>query len=140
MSQKNMSRRRLLKLMGLGLAGTTLAACQPKVVEKVVKETVVVEKEVEKEVEKVVKETVVVKEEVEKVVEVTKAPGERIRVTWYAWGNPLDPGRYTEYEKAFDDYGLDVILQAVLVPGGEEYYVKLMAAVASGTAPDCCSL
>ena len=25
-------------------------------------------------------------------------------------------------------------------PGGEEFHIKLMAAVASGTAPDCCSL
>ncbi|MFP3897267.1 MAG: twin-arginine translocation signal domain-containing protein, partial [Anaerolineales bacterium] len=29
-----MSRRRLLKVMGLGAAAATLAACQPKVVEK----------------------------------------------------------------------------------------------------------
>ena len=71
MSEKKVSRRRLLKLMGLGVAGTTLAACQPKVVEKVVKETVVVEKE------KVVKEEVEVEKEVTRVVEKeVKAPGE----------------------------------------------------------------
>jgi ABC-type glycerol-3-phosphate transport system substrate-binding protein len=68
MSKKNMSRRRLLKLMGLGLAGTTLAACQPKVVEKVVKETVVVKEQ----------ETVVVKEEVEVEKEVTRVVKEEV--------------------------------------------------------------
>ncbi len=45
------SRRELLRLLGLGSAAAVVAACQPEVVvetvEKVVKETVVVEKEVE---------------------------------------------------------------------------------------------
>jgi len=63
---------------GAGVAGF-LAACQPQVVEKIVKETVVVEVEGEEkivEVEKIVKETVVVTEEkvVEKVVEVEAKP------------------------------------------------------------------
>jgi peptide/nickel transport system substrate-binding protein len=53
----------------MGAAGAALVACQPQTV--IVKETVVVEKEVEKQVEKVVKETVVV--EKEKIVEVTGA-------------------------------------------------------------------
>ncbi|MBC7234583.1 MAG: extracellular solute-binding protein [Chloroflexi bacterium] len=43
------SRRSFLRLAAAGAAGAILAACQPKVVEKVVKETVVVEKIVEKE-------------------------------------------------------------------------------------------
>ena len=117
MDSKKLTRRGFLRMSAIA-GSVALAACTPQVV----------------------KETVVVKEEVEKVVEVTRAPGERIRVTWYAWGNPLNPGRYADYEKAFDDYGLDTILQCILVPSGDEYYVKLMAAVASGTAPDCCSL
>ena len=123
MELKKLTRRGFLRLSAIA-GSAALAACTPQVV----KETVVVQEE--KEVTKVV----------EKVVEVTRAPGERIRVTWYAWGNPLDPGRYADYEKAFDDYGLDVILQTVLVPSGDEYYVKLMAAVAAGAGPDCCSL
>jgi ABC-type glycerol-3-phosphate transport system substrate-binding protein len=142
---KSLSRRAFLRLSAIG-GSVLLAACAPKII----KETVVVEKQVEKEVTKVVEKQVekevtkVVEKKVEvtKVVEkqVTKAPGQRIRVTWYAWGNPLAPGRYADYEKAFDQYGLDVLLQTVLVPSGTEYYVKLMAAVASGTAPDCCSV
>ncbi len=64
MEKKRIARRQFLVYSGLATAGTVLAACQPQVVEKIVKETVQVE------VEKVVKETVVVKEEVQK--EVTK--------------------------------------------------------------------
>ena len=146
---RQVSRRQFLHGFGMAAAGAALAACQPKTVivekpvevTKIVKETVMVEGEpveVTKVVKEVVKETV----EVEKVVEklVTPVPGERIRVTWYAWGNPMSPGRYDDYEKAFDNYGLDVILETILTPSGEEYYIKLRAAVAAGTGPDCCSL
>ena len=92
MKNKKISRRSMLRSLGAGAAGALLAACQPKtvIVEKAVKETVIVqtEKEVEKivketvvvetekEVEKIVKETVVVEKEVEKEVEkvVTATP------------------------------------------------------------------
>ncbi|MGC9360546.1 MAG: extracellular solute-binding protein, partial [Anaerolineae bacterium] len=50
---RKVSRRELLRLLGLGSAAAVVAACQPEVVvetvEKVVKETVIVEKEVEAE-------------------------------------------------------------------------------------------
>ena len=46
---KSYSRRNFMRLAAAGAAGAVLAACQPQVVEKVVKETVVVEKIVEKE-------------------------------------------------------------------------------------------
>ncbi len=67
MVQKH-TRRDFIRLTGLATAGVVVAACtqEPEVVEKVVKETVVVEKEVEKEV------TVVVEKEVQK--EATAAP------------------------------------------------------------------
>ncbi|MHB1296813.1 MAG: twin-arginine translocation signal domain-containing protein, partial [Anaerolineae bacterium] len=58
-----LSRRDLLRLGAIGAGATVLAACQPQVVEKIVKETVEVEKVVEKEVEKVVEQTVVVEVE-----------------------------------------------------------------------------
>ena len=60
------SRRKFLAGAGVAIAGTLLAACQPKVVEKIVKETVIVEGETQ-----VVKETVIVEgtpQVVEKVV------------------------------------------------------------------------
>jgi len=68
---RRLSRRDLLRDMGIGAAAVLAAACQPKVVE--------VTRVVEKEVEKVVKETVIVEgtpQVVEKVVEkaVTAAP------------------------------------------------------------------
>jgi len=65
---RKLNRRDFLAVTGLASLGAMLAACQPKVVEKVVKETVVVEKPVEKEV----KETVVVEKKVEVPKEVTK--------------------------------------------------------------------
>jgi len=55
-----LSRRGFLRVSAVGAAGVLLAACAPKVVEKVVKETVLVEKPVEKEVTKIVKEAVTV--------------------------------------------------------------------------------
>ena len=75
--RKVFSRRELLRASTLVAAGGVLAACQPEVIERVVKETVVVEKEVEKvvketvqvEVEKVVKETVVIEKTIPQDVE-----------------------------------------------------------------------
>lgn len=69
---KTVSRRQMLKYVGLGAAGSLLAACQPQVVyetvEKVVKETVIIEGE-EKVVEKVVVETRVVEKEAQPVTD-----------------------------------------------------------------------
>jgi peptide/nickel transport system substrate-binding protein len=97
MEKGRIDRRRFLQIAGLTAAGAALAACQPKVVEKIVKETVVVEKEGQV-VEKVVKETVVVKEQVEKVVEkvvetgIRNVPRERTVVLYFGgsggtWAN-----------------------------------------------------
>ncbi len=75
MSNEKLSRRTFLQAAAMASAGAALIACQPQtvVVEKVVKETVEVEKE------KVVKETVVV--EKEKQVEVTKIVEKEVKVT-----------------------------------------------------------
>ncbi|MBN1936041.1 MAG: twin-arginine translocation signal domain-containing protein, partial [Anaerolineae bacterium] len=78
MSENKLGRREFLRLAAMSAAGAGIVACQPqtviveKEVEKVVKETVVVEteKEVEKIVEKEVEVTKVVEKEVEKIVEV----------------------------------------------------------------------
>ncbi|HUT15692.1 MAG TPA: hypothetical protein VMY98_05550, partial [Anaerolineae bacterium] len=77
---RRISRRELLRYVGLGGSAALLAACQPKVVEKIVKETVLQEKVVKE----VVKETVmvagtpkVVEREVTRVVAATPAPEER---------------------------------------------------------------
>ena len=85
---RNVNRRTLLKMAGIGTASTVLAACQPKVVEKIVKETVV-QKEV-------VKETVIVEgtpQVVEKIVVATSepAPKEVVTVRFAPW--PGAPSR-----------------------------------------------
>lgn len=66
MNLKKHTRRDFIRLTGLATAGVAIAACtqEPEIVEKIVKETVVVEKEVEKEV------TTIVEKEVEKEVTV----------------------------------------------------------------------
>jgi peptide/nickel transport system substrate-binding protein len=81
---EKLNRRSFLRTAALSAAGIAAVACQPQTV--IVKETVEVEKEVEKvvketvvvEKEKVVKETVVVEKEkvVEKEIQVTAAPSE----------------------------------------------------------------
>jgi peptide/nickel transport system substrate-binding protein len=84
MARHKITRREFLYTGAAAAAGTALAACQPQTIivetekevtkvvteEKVVKETVVVEKEVEKEVTKVVEKQV----EVEKVITATPVP------------------------------------------------------------------
>ncbi len=70
MDLKRHSRRDFIRLTGLSVAGVAIAACagEPEVVEKIVKETVIVEKEVEKEV------TVLVEKEIEAEPEATSVP------------------------------------------------------------------
>ena len=90
--EKKLSRRVFLRAFGAGAMVTLVSACAPKVV----KETVLVEKEkVVKEtveVEKVVKETVEVKKEVKVEKEVTRivAPAELSgELTFWAWDEPI---------------------------------------------------
>lgn len=70
--EKRLSRRSLLRWFGMGAAASTLAACQPKIVE--------VTRVVEKQVEKVVEQTVVVKEAVEVQKEVTRVVEKQVEV------------------------------------------------------------
>ncbi len=67
MDLRKHTRRDFIRLTGLTVAGVTIAACaaEPEVVEKIVQETVIVEKEVEKEVTVEVEKEVTVEKEVE---------------------------------------------------------------------------
>ena len=77
------TRRDFMRLSALGAASALVAACaQPEVVEKVVKETVVVEGTPQV-VEKVIKETVVVEKEVQAPA---PASGKVIFDWWWQWG------------------------------------------------------
>ncbi|MBN1580257.1 MAG: peptide ABC transporter substrate-binding protein [Anaerolineae bacterium] len=99
---KKLTRRDFLRTAAMAAAGAVAVACQPQTVvvketvevekEKVVKETVVVEKEVEK--EKVVKETVVVEKEVEKETIVTPTPD--AYTTMYGEKLPRDAAPYDQ--------------------------------------------
>lgn len=125
--EKKLSRRSLLRVFGIGATATWLAACAPKVI----KETVVVEKEVEvekevttvveKEVEKVVKETV--------IVEQAAAEPEGEVIFWGHDQHPLDlaaEGFAQKYPKI-----------TWVSPHPADWGAKLNAAFASGTGcPD----
>ena len=118
-----LSRREMLRSALLAGAGVALAACQPKVVEveKVVKETV----EVEKEVEKVVKETVVI----EKEVVATPAPKERVTVTVQS-----KTGNIPALQDCFDSFNASQ--DWVNVECSLTTHDKMMVGWASKTGPD----
>jgi len=135
-----MTRRELLRSAALAASAGLVAACQPKVVEvtkvveKVVKETVVVQGTPQV-IEKVVKETVVV----EKQVEAKPAGLEPATVVW--WHGWASPGAIEAFTKIVDAYhALDkgITIDRVQVP---EMQDKLLTAVAGGNPPDlgvCC--
>ncbi len=84
MASQKISRREFLKFVGLATGASLLAGCAPQVVEKVVKETQIVE--VEK--EKIVEQTKVVEVEKEKIVEATKIVEKEVEVVITATPEP----------------------------------------------------
>jgi len=138
------SRRGFLRMSALG-ASALLAACAPKVI----KETVVVEKEVEK----VVKETVIVAgtpKVVEKVTTAQPAPGGKVVITW--WGYPKwsgigfegdDPsGRPTDYmqymKERFEEQNpqCTVNIEYPIKTEGTTYWAKIDSAVLARQSPN----
>ncbi|MEA3407988.1 MAG: extracellular solute-binding protein [Chloroflexota bacterium] len=116
MSRKQFSRRQLLKMVGVGLAGTALASCKPEVVEKVVKETVVVEKEVEK--------------EVTRVVEKKAPPGDKIvRLLISSWALGEIPFDKTAREFNDANEGVEVKVQTTF----EGWDTKVIAQINEGS-------
>lgn len=123
------SRRSVLRAALVGVGGA-LAACAPKVqekiveVEKVVKETVVVEKEVAKEVEKIVKETVVVA--VDGGAE--KADAFKGKLVWETSRGP-GTGWNEERIKTFREMYPNVDIELLPMPYNEyaPYYTKFAA-------------
>jgi len=133
MSAKTISRREVLRGIALTTLGGTLAACSPKVVEKVVKETVV----------QVVKETVIVKgtpkvveKEVTRVIERTvPVPKEEITIRWWSYLSPKDRciicgSTAKEYEDAHPGIKIE------MGHGLTSYAEKLATAFASGDPPE----
>lgn len=127
---KMYSRRSFLRVAVAGAAGALLAACQPKVVEvtkvveKVVKETVIVAG-TPKVVEKVVKETVVVEKEVKPA-----APEEKlVRVLLASWALGEIPFDRTAREFSDAHPGIKVVVQSTF----EGWTTKVMAQISDGT-------
>ena len=125
-----LTRRALLK-MGALASGAILAACQPAVV----KETVVVEKEVEK----VVKETVVVEKEkiVEKDVAAEKAAALKGKLVWDTFrgvGTGWNEERITTFKDIYPN--VEVKLRPGVMAGQQENYGKWYAMYAAGDLGD----
>ena len=139
--EKQCSRRQMLKAAGVMVGAATLAACQPKVVEKIVKETVVVEKEVEKVVEQTVVVEKVVKQEVQKVVketvEVTKEVAQDwpvVRLSYNA--SAID---YAETIRLVNRFQSEKHIRIELEPLPGDWSAvtdKMLAGFAAGDAPD----
>ena len=146
---KRMTRRDLLRYATLGGSAALLAACQPKIVEveKIVRETVEVEKEVIKEVTKEVvkKETVIVKERVEVKVRDTELPfkylplglpndGKAITLSYWNYSTTEEkfwPKWFDTYSQAYPNVTFDI----ENVPY-TKIWTKLKVAIPAGEAPD----
>lgn len=126
----HMTRRELLRGLGLAAGGLALAACQPKVVEveKVVKETVIVAGTPQI-VEKVVKETIVVEKQVP--VAPTKAGPQKV-VVWGWWDPRM--ALFDNAAKKFMAKNPDVEVEVVSLPG-DQLWSKVLPATAAGTGP-----
>ena len=117
MEEKRISRRKLLRFFGVGTAAAALAACQPKVVEKVVKETVVVEQKVT---------------EVQTVVATAAPQARTVKVWWEDWGQV-----YNDLMKpignAYQEEHPNVTVEWSFLPQWRE---KFLTALAAGDVPD----
>jgi len=110
MSAKKISRREMLKGLGLAVAGTALAACAPKVV----------------------KETVAVEKQVEKVVTATPQP---IKLRF--WQNAGSRQEMYEGQAAkFHEKNPDIVVEVVFTGSGRETMQKVQAALAAGDPPE----
>ena len=120
---KHISRRRMLRIGTLGVAGSVvLAACgETQIVEKIVTQQVEVEKIVEKEVpvekvvEKIVTQEVVVEKVVEKMVEASPREKQTLVFSDLNWTSAQIQNRIAQYivEKGYG-YPTDVVFGATL--------------------------
>ena len=128
------TRREMLRMIGLGAAGTLLAACGATPTPQVVKETVEVEKIVTKEVEKIVRETV----EVEKVVTPTPAPQGPVTLEfWQPFGDLGGPAIDTVV-KTWNERNPDIQVKVTFTPNVTSAGTnpKFLSAALSGNPPD----
>jgi multiple sugar transport system substrate-binding protein len=147
MKDKRSSRRDFLRTVAAATAGAVLAACQPKTI--VVKETVEVQTEVEKVIKetvivegtpKVVKETVIVEgtpEVVEKVVTPTPVPAEPTTVEfWNMEGRPERQEIWQQLIEMFQAKYPHITID-MLNTSRQEGREKLLVGLETGVLPDC---
>ena len=139
--ERKLSRRAFLRAFGVGAAAAALGACAPKTVlvekevtrevEKVIKETVIVEGQ-PVEVTKVVKETVVVKEEVEKeVTRVVPSEPETGEVIFWSWDEPTNRPLAEGFQAKFPGFKATHEIT-------QNYYDTFLASLVAGAGlPDC---
>ena len=133
MSRKTLSRREFFGLAATAAAAAVMAACKPETVvqevEKVIKETVIVEGTPQV-VEKIVKETVIV----EKEPEARPAAEGPIKVLYGTWGDPnfLKPieADIAEFNEMQDQYVVEI---QNVVGNAQQHYLTVFAA---GAGPD----
>jgi len=137
-----LTRREFLKDLAIVAGGAALAGCAPQVV----KETVIVEKPVEKIVKEVVKETVIVEgtpQVVEKVVEkvVTAPPAEvripeRIEITIAKNESPWHPLRNDTPAHVAITERLGIQMRILKLAGEEDWKTKQKVWLATNQVPD----
>jgi multiple sugar transport system substrate-binding protein len=136
-ASRTVSRRDMLKLLGMSSAGLALSACSPNVVVETREVEVPVEVPVEQTVEVQVEQTVVVKE----TVEVEAAPsgplyeeGELTLLLCCYTPEVLD--LQADYNADFEKTYPGVKISQQETPAGQNYFEKLQTLIAAGTPPD----
>jgi multiple sugar transport system substrate-binding protein len=129
MKDKKLSRRDFLRMGALGAVGAAISACAPAE-PQVVKETV----------EVTVKETVVVEKAVEKVVTATPVPVEAAQISYVVWVN-------TSVERQWNLFYVDMFskmnphIEVEFMPlAGSGYVEKLFTMASAGNLPQALSL
>lgn len=132
----NLSRRRFMGLLGLGVGGgAVLSACgatpTPQVIERVV------EKEVTKIVEgtpQIVKETVVVRETVVVEQGAPQQTGEGVILRYSHWGDPDEADLWRQLAQEYTDANEGVTVVTMHIP--QQYETKIQAMFAANDPPD----
>jgi len=129
MSQEKMlSRRHFMRLSALVAGGVVVAACQPKVVEKVVKETVIVEGTPQ-----------VVEKVITKVITAKPAAAEKIKLTYWDNSSPEDVDGKVKAAicDRFREKNPNIELEVSFKPttAGTQMSETLLTAIAGGNPP-----
>ncbi len=133
---KRFSRRALLRSLAVGTASAALAACKPKVVEKVVKETILVQGTPQV-VEKVVTVEVQSEKIVEKVVTREVEKPREVTLTFLSGQQSIEQKDPLEQLlRKFEQENPGVKIVSLTTAAGDDYFTKLVTMTAAKTPPD----